>query len=123
MKTLGEITDAGAINICEAILKCATTDYIATYVHHAVAGRPSEITRGQIERFFKSDYFTLLTGGKIDPDACIRTCRERGEYERWRMIAGCKSCKRRMCVHKLDGGHYTAKRECEKRGELSDRNS
>ncbi len=117
------ITDSGAINLCEAIVKIAVSDYISTYLYLTVGGKPSSVVRAQIERFFNSEYFELISLGKIDPCSCIKVCRERGEYERWRLITGCRSCKRRMCTHKLDGGHYTAKRECAKRGEINDRNS
>lgn len=117
MKNLlgGGMTDIGAINLCEAIIKSARSDYIATYVHHTVDGKPSDVVRQRIERWFFSPQFETLTMGKLDPQACLESCKQQGEYEKWRNITGCKSCKRRSCVH-YDGGHYTAKRECEERG-------
>lgn len=88
--------DIGALNLSSAIVAQAKEDYIDTILlsDYDEDGEPRvldggwrwlEDERAACERFFKSDYFRLLTFGKCDGDAAIRSIR-RQAIERYHEI-------------------------------------
>ena len=81
------ITDnGGALNLATAILDQAREDYIDTILltDYDEEGEPRKLESGwrwlederaSLERFYKSDEFRLMSMGKCDGDAAIRSIR------------------------------------------------
>ena len=78
------ITQAGADNLRVAIVNLACEDYIAAYCGSKVDNKDPQSVLAEVERFFRSEWFSLLSHGDIDPEACISVCKERARYAKWR---------------------------------------
>lgn len=59
--------------LATAIIKYAAEDYVYAYQ----VGKKDEIER--LERFFRSDEFTLFSGGNLDPEAVILALRHKAK--------------------------------------------
>lgn len=114
-----EFNTSGVNNLLEAIMKQAAQDYINAMNNRKIGGIDPNAVRTQIEGFFRSKWFQLLSGGNIDPEACIKVCKERGNYAIWREKKKCNSCKYKKCPHKVSGGNFTLQKVCEKDKKLS----
>ena len=113
------ITQTGADNLRVEIVNRACEDYILAVCGRKVDNKDPDIMISQVERFFRSQWFSSLTKEGIDPEACIRVCKERGHYAKWRISHKCNSCNHKKCPHKLNGGNFTLQKVCEKDKKLS----
>lgn len=113
------ITQAGADNISVAIVNRACEDYILAVCGSKVDNKDPQFVLAEVERFFRSEWFSLLSHGDIGPEACISVCKERGNYAKWRISHKCNACNHKKCPHKLNGGNFTLQKVCEKDKKLS----
>lgn len=113
------ITQAGADNLSVAIVNRACEDYILAVCGSKVDNKDPQFVLAEVERFFRSEWFSLLSHGDIGPEACISVCKERGHYAKWRISHKCNSCNHKKCPHKLNGGNFTLQKVCEKDKKLS----
>lgn len=58
----------GLLNLANAIIERAVMDYTEDHV--------SYYERNQIERFFRSEYFTMLSRGCVSPESIIKHLKE-----------------------------------------------
>lgn len=61
-----DICPQGLDNLRIAIVQQAAVDYAAAYMGHHIGALHSKAALYKLEKFFKSEYYKLLTGGKID---------------------------------------------------------
>ena len=113
------ITQAGADNLSVAIVNRACEDYILAVCGSKVDNKDPQFVLAEVERFFRSEWFSLLSHGDIGPEACIRVWKERGNYAKWRISHKCNACNQKKCPHKLNGGNFTLQKVCEKDKKLS----
>lgn len=113
------ITQTGADNLRVAIVNRACEDYILAVCGRKVDNKDPNIMISQVERFFRSQWFFSLVQEGIDPETCIRVCKERGNYAKWRISHKCNACNHKKCPHKLNGGNFTLQKVCEKDKKLS----
>lgn len=113
------MTQAGADNLRIAIVNRACEDYIAAYCGSKVDNKDPQSVLAEVERFFRSEWFSLLSHGDIDPEACISVCKKRARYAKWRKDHNCNACNHKKCPHKLNGGNFTLQKVCEKDKKLS----
>ena len=113
------ITQTGADNLRVEIVNRACEDYILAVCGRKVDNKDPDIMISQVERFFRSQWFSLLVQEGIDPEACISVCKERGHYAKWRISHKCNACNHKKCPHKLNGGNFTLQKVCEKDKKLS----
>ena len=113
------ITQTGADNLRVEIVNRACEDYILAVCGRKVDNKDPDIMISQVERFFRSQWFFSLVQEGIDPETCIRVCKERGNYAKWRISHKCNSCNHKKCPHKLNGGNFTLQKVCEKDKKLS----
>ena len=113
------ITQVGFDNLRVAIVNRACEDYILAVCGSKVDNKDPDIVISQVERFFHSQWFLSLAPEGIDPETCIRVCKERGHYAKWRISHKCNSCNHKKCPHKLNGGNFTLQKVCEKDKKLS----
>ena len=113
------ITQAGADNLRVEIVNRACEDYILAVCGRKVDNKDPDIMISQVERFFRSQWFLSLVQEGIDPETCIRVCKERGHYAKWRISHKCNACNHKKCPHKLNGGNFTLQKVCEKDKKLS----
>ena len=113
------ITQAGADNLRVEIVNRACEDYILAVCGRKVDNKDPDIMISQVERFFRSQWFFSLVQEGIDPETCIRVCKERGNYAKWRISHKCNACNHKKCPHKLNGGNFTLQKVCEKDKKLS----
>lgn len=113
------MTQAGADNLRIAIVNRACEDYIAAYCGSKVDNKDPQSVLAEVERFFRSEWFSLLSYGDIDPEACISVCKKRARYAKWRKDHNCNACNHKKCPHKLNGGNFTLQKVCEKDKKLS----
>lgn len=106
-------TEEGISNLLEGIVKRAADDYINACLGRKTDYMKPEDRKHEVEVFFRSDWFRIISNDKIDGEACVSVCRERGRYAQWRVSKGCQKCRRTSCIHN-DGGNFTAKKVCEK---------
>ena len=108
-----DLHNEGVNNLREGIVRRAVEDYISAMCGSKVGQHDPEDVKYEIERFFRSKWFQLLAGDEIDGEACIKVCRERGNYAKWREAHKCNKCShKKKCVHGINGGNFTAKKEC-----------
>lgn len=60
------MNDEGAHRLAQAIIVQAAQDYRRALRGHSVAGILADTVKRRCEKFFFSDWFLQLTGGKID---------------------------------------------------------
>ena len=113
------ITQTGADNLRVEIVNRACEDYILAVCGRKVDNKDPNIMISQVERFFRSQWFFSLVQEGIDPETCIRVCKERGNYAKWRISHKCNACNHKKCPHKLNGGNFTLQKVCEKDKKLS----
>ena len=113
------ITQTGADNLRVEIVNRACEDYILAVCGRKVDNKDPDIMISQVERFFRSQWFFSLVQEGIDPETCIRVCKERGHYAKWRISHKCNACNHKKCPHKLNGGNFTLQKVCEKDKKLS----
>lgn len=113
------ITQTGADNLRVEIVNRACEDYILAVCGRKVDNKDPDIMISQVERFFRSQWFFSLVQEGIDPETCIRVCKERGNYAKWRISHKCNACNHKKCPHKLNGGNFTLQKVCEKDKKLS----
>ena len=113
------ITQTGADNLRVEIVNRACEDYILAVCGRKVDNKDPDIMISQVERFFRSQWFLSLVQEGIDPETCIRVCKERGNYAKWRISHKCNACNHKKCPHKLNGGNFTLQKVCEKDKKLS----
>lgn len=58
----------GLLNLANAIIERAVIDY--------TDGHTSNYERNQIDRFFRSEYFTMLSRGCVSPESIIKHLKE-----------------------------------------------
>ena len=108
------MTQTGADNLRVAIVNRACEDYILAVCGSKVDNKDPDTVISQVERFFRSQWFSSLAQEGIDPEACISVCKERGRYAKWRISHKCNACNHKKCPHKLNGGNFTLQKVCEK---------
>ena len=113
------ITQTGADNLRVEIVNRACEDYILAVCGRKVDNKDPDIMISQVERFFRSQWFFSLVQEGIDPETCIRVCKERGNYAKWRISHKCNACNHKKCPHKLKGGNCTLQKVWEKDKKLS----
>lgn len=97
-------------NLADAIINLAVSDYIKALCGHDIIESNSKIydaeeMKEDCERFFRSEWFQLLSNG-IDSEAAIKVLHERADYQKIREHHDCKRCEYESCRHK-DGTHFT----------------
>lgn len=108
--------------LCMAIIGKAVDDYVETIVkdknHGKINGKLVGNIREDIEGFFNSDYFNLLTScmglfDTMDVDTLIALCNQKGNYCKWRKEQKCSTCSKKNCIHRK-GKYFDAEQVCEK---------
>lgn len=61
-----DICPQGLENLRIAVVQQAAVDYAAAYMGYRVDGKHPKAVLYQLEKFFRGEYYKLLTGGKID---------------------------------------------------------
>ena len=66
--TIEEVYTDGILDLANAIIKRAVRDYTDEHATH--------YERNQIERFFRSEYFLILSRGCVSPESIIKYLKE-----------------------------------------------
>lgn len=76
------MTGEGANRLTQAVIVQAAQEYKSSLRGYGRGGKPADAVRRECERFFRSDWFMLLTNGRIDGEYVIGKIRDEVEAEK-----------------------------------------